>query len=119
MFSISARELQWKNQSFNSKASSIVNHANSIEIQCILYSTLFIYPSIYNVFFGAYCSVKIKSLIKILLSILKSVLFMAFSCCFRHFLEFYLCNTNRHLFIKYHRNMHRRLCLLCTYTMAS
>lgn len=86
---IAYRESQWKNQGQISKASSIVVHEVYMEIQCISNDTLFICPSIYNVFFRAYCSVNLESLIKVLLIVLKHVLFLpylmlpyAFSMCF-------------------------------------
>ena len=72
-----------------------------MEFQCISNDTLFICPSIYNVFFRAYCSVEIKSLIKVLLIVLKHVLFFAISnaiiCLFYVFSQHILFTTNGHL----------------------
>lgn len=75
---IAYRESQWKSQGQISKASSIIVHGVCMEFQCISNDTLFICPSIYNVFFRAYCSVEIKSLIKVLLTVLKHVLFLSY-----------------------------------------
>lgn len=69
-----------------------------MEIQCMSNDTLFIYPSIYNVFFRAYCSVNLKFLIKILLSVLKLVLYNVKTDVFILFYVVYLCTTNGHLF---------------------
>lgn len=69
-----------------------------MEIQCMSNDTLFICPSIYNVFFRAYCSVNLKFLIKVLFSVLKPVLYNVKTGLFVLFNVVYLYITNGHLF---------------------